>query len=329
MKNTHPLVRLMAAVTLFSASTIAFADTYEVSPLVETDWLAKHMEDVVVLDIRTDKKGFVSTPAYHHNKKTNEKILARVGGHIPGAQFILYENVRDKRVFDGKTIKYMIIESDKFENIMQTAGVNQDSHIVITTNAESEFDLTIASRVYWQIKYYGHHKVSILNGGTAQWITDGREISSTAHEVPVGDWNAEQELPAIFADSHQVMAAMQNAEIQIVDIRPLGQYLGTFKSSKVTAKGHIPTAKVLPVDLLSSRDMPVKFSSKEELLELANALGIDSQRPLITYCNSGHMASGGWFVFHELLGNKQARLYDGSMHQWTHEGRPVVTMRME
>lgn len=329
MKNTHSLVCMIAAVALFSINTVAFADTHEIPPLIETDWLAKHIEDVVVLDIRTDKKGFMSTPAYHQNKKNNERTLARVGGHIPGAQFILYKNVRDKRLFDGKTFKYMIIESDKFKNIMQTAGVNQDSHVVITTNAESVFDLTIASRMYWQIKYYGHNKVSILNGGTAQWISDGREISSTAHEIPVGDWKANQEIPSILADSHQVMAAVQNAEIQIVDIRPLGQYLGTFKSSKVSAKGHIPTAKVLPVDLLSNRDMPIKFSSKQELLELANALGIDSQQPLITYCNSGHMASGGWFVFHELLGNKLAKLYDGSMHQWTHEGRPVVTMRME
>jgi|GEM_PF-3162347 len=40
-------------------------------------------------------------------------------------------------------------------------------------------------------------------------------------------------------------------------------------------------------------------------------------------------ASGGWFIQHELLGNKNVKLYDGSMHEWTLEKRPVKEMVME
>ncbi len=112
-------------------------------------------------------------------------------------------------------------------------------------------------------------------------------------------------------------------------MRPLGQYLGSYKSGKAKAYGHIPTAKVFPVDLLSSRSTPVKFLSQDKLKELSTALSIDEQTAVITYCNSGHMASGAWFVFHELFGNSNTRLYDGSMHQWTHEMRPVVSMIIE
>lgn len=65
------------------------------------------------------------------------------------------------------------------------------------------------------------------------------------------------------------------------------------------------------------------------LQEIAKELEIDAGTNLITYCNSGQLASGSWFLFSELLGNKNVKLYDGSMHQWTAEKRPVTTRKME
>jgi thiosulfate/3-mercaptopyruvate sulfurtransferase len=62
---------------------------------------------------------------------------------------------------------------------------------------------------------------------------------------------------------------------------------------------------------------------------MAEQLGIDTTAAIITYCNSGQLASASWFVFSELLGNDKVKLYDGSMHQWSLEKRPVVRMRME
>ncbi len=306
-----------------------YADTDSSTPLVETAWLANQSDNIVVLDVRTSKKSFISNPGYSLNKKSGKQALSRVGGHIPGARLVLYKNVRGDRLIDGKTIKHMVVSGDKFETLMQQAGVNRDSHIVITTNAESGFDLTMASRMYWQVKYFGHDNVSILNGGTAQWLVEKRDFEISIEKHTPGNWKAHTERDALFASSDDVHKAADNTNIQIVDVRPLGQYLGTFKSGKAKSSGHIPTAKVFPVDLISSRNTPVKFSSVSELTELSNALGINPKEPLITYCNSGHMASGGWFVFHELLGNENVKLYDGSMHQWTHEGRAVISMKME
>ena len=298
-------------------------------PLVETAWLAQNLEHVEILDVRLDKKSFTATPIFKKYKDTGKQQLTRVGGHIPGAGLVLYKHVRDDQELNGITIKYMLPDKNSFEQLMQKAGMNQNSNIVIVTNAENDFDLTMASRVYWQIKYYGHENVSILNGGTAQWLIDGRDISSNRGTSSAGDWIAKKEFKELLVDSKDIVSAMENAESQIVDVRPFGQYLGTYKSSKVAAKGHIPTAKSYPIDLAASRGMPAKFTSLAELKEVTTALGVNTSGNVIVYCNSGHMASGGWFVLHELLGNKQAKLYDGSMHQWTAEKRPVVKMKLE
>ena len=57
-------------------------------------------------------------------------------------------------------------------------------------------------------------------------------------------------------------------------------------------------------------------------------MGISSQQPTIAYCNTGHLASGAWFVMSEMVGNPNTRLYDGSMHQWTLEKRPTVAVTL-
>jgi len=57
---------------------------------------------------------------------------------------------------------------------------------------------------------------------------------------------------------------------------------------------------------------------------LMSGQGIDPAAPAITYCNSGHLSSGPWFVLAEVLGNQRTRLYDGSLHEWTLEKRPLA-----
>ena len=45
---------------------------------------------------------------------------------------------------------------------------------------------------------------------------------------------------------------------------------------------------------------------------------------VVTYCNTGQLASTGWFVLSEVLGRQDVSMYDGSMSQWTQdESRPV------
>jgi thiosulfate/3-mercaptopyruvate sulfurtransferase len=65
------------------------------------------------------------------------------------------------------------------------------------------------------------------------------------------------------------------------------------------------------------------FAPKSALLRATSALGISQDRPVITYCNTGHMASVDWFVLHELLGFENVALFDGSMHSWAKQGLPT------
>lgn len=299
-------------------------------PLVDTDWLQKHASQVTILDVRADEKSFTGKPVYSKDKKTGKLTLVRVGGHIPGARLIDYKQIRDKRMIDGREVTRMVPAHDKFEKVMQSAGLGAKDSIVIVSEGENNGDMTMATRLYWTLKYYGHDKLAILNGGTAAWLLDGKPVTADAPKPSRGDWRATQERREMLATSEDVANAVKSRDAQLMDTREISQYLGTYyKKSYVYDKGHIPGAKNFPNELLTQQDTPAKFFPADQVRQLAQTLGINTEGKIITYCNSGHLASGSWFLMSEVLGNKNVRLYDGSMHQWTLEKRPTTSMQME
>jgi thiosulfate/3-mercaptopyruvate sulfurtransferase len=298
-------------------------------PLVETEWLAKHQKEVVVLDVRNDTGSFTKKPVFKRDSKTGGKKLAAVGGHIPGASLVNYKRVRAKRKIDGQLVTRQIPMRTDFEKLMQQSGVNRDSAIVIVSKGQDTSDLTMATRLYWSLKYYGHDNMGILNGGMAQWINDDRPIVINDHKPKRGNWQAGEKRRELLATTDDVATAMKSGSVQLVDNRPLSQYMGVWKKSYVYEKGHIPGAKLFSTELMSKPEMPAKFLPTGDLRALIQGMNIKEGAETITYCNSGHLASGGWFVMSELLGNKNTRLYDGSMHEWTLKKQPVSALKME
>lgn len=298
-------------------------------PLVDTAWLAKHHKQVVILDVRADVKSYTQAPVYAKDKKTGKQVLAKVGGHIPGAVLVNYKHVRANRKIGNMEVDYVIPTKSAFEKLVQDAGVNRDSTVIIATKGVNNLDMTMATRMYWQLKYYGDDKIAILNGGLAAWLKDGHKVVTSASKTKHGNWLATAERKELLATSQDVAKAVADKNVQLVDNRPLNQYLGVAKKPYVYNYGHIAGAKSYPNELFVAAGKPATFLTTPQLKELAKQMGVKSDAKTITYCNSGHLASGGWFIMHELLGNKHVKLYDGSMHEWTKEHHPVTAMKME
>ncbi len=298
-------------------------------PIVEADWLEQHLDQVAILDVREDIDSFTRKAVLVRKRFTGDLKIRVPGAHIPGAVLVDFLNIRTSREIDGRNVRRMIPEQKEFEQLMQSWGINREDAIVIVSLGVSGSDITMATRLYWQIKYYGHDNVAILNGGMAQWLLEQKPATIETQQPRPGNWLAGKVRDGISAGSEDVARAVDDKSVQLVDTRGLGLYLGAYKKSYVRKKGHIPGAKVFPNELLTSAEAPVVFAEPGDLQQMASELGIDAASDMITYCNSGQLASASWFVFSELLGNKNVRLYDGSMHQWALEKRPVTTMEME
>ena len=309
--------------TIFTSNGVLAAPTLP-GPIVETKWLATNQKNVTILSIRKDIKSFTLKPVYRKDKKSGKQKLIRVGGHIPGALLVNYKKIRVKRTVDGRTVTRLIPDKKTFEALMQKSGINKNTTLIIVSKGQHHGDITMATRLYWQLKYFGHKDVAILNGGTAQWILDGRPIVSNLNKIPAGNWVAGKTQDNILATSKTVAKAIKAGKTQLLDTRSPAFFYGTYAKSYVFAKGHIRGAHSFPNELMTEAKMPARFLSSKQYQALNKKLGISNTKQTITYCNSGHLASGSWFIMSEILGNKKAKLYDGSMHQWTLEKRPVI-----
>lgn len=281
-------------------------------PLVSVDWLDGHRSDVVVLDVRKDTASFTAA------------------GHIPGAVLVDWAMVRGKLTEGGVTYDRMLLDKASFEQLMQTLGVDNDSAVVIAHGGKSPQHFSFGSRLYWQLKYYGHDGVALLDGGTAKWQASGRPLSQTASAPRTGSYRVAAARDRILATTEDVEAALADGSAQLVDSRPLAFYLGLEKRDYVDAYGHIPGATSMPFSLLTSAKGPGVLRSEKDLRHALAVLGLDPDKPVITYCNSGFVSAATWIALHEVLGNENVRLYDGSLHAWTKEPtRPMVATRVD
>ena len=294
-------------------------------PVVSSEWLAANQSAVQILEVRSNMDSFKSEPEFQVDKKTGKKNLVDVGGHIQNASILDFKNIRVERTIDGKKIKYLIPEKIDFQKMIQATGLNSDKPIVLVPIGMSIGDIDEALRAYWQFKVYGEDNIAVLDGGMAGWLIEGRPYTTKIEAKSNGNWVATAERSELVAGSEEVAAASKNGGATLLDTRQPAQFYGLSKRAYVGEYGHIAGAKDFAPELMVK---PIKgalyFWDKNTYMALFKDKGIDSQSPTISYCNSGHLAAGGWFLMSELVGNKSTKLYDGSLYLWTMEGRPVV-----
>lgn len=294
-------------------------------PVVDAQWLKDHQVQVVLIDVRNDLESWTKAPEYEKDDKTGKTTLIATGGHIAGALPLLFKSIRVDRTVEGKKIEKLLPDRAYVETLMQATGVLMGKPIVITAPGESPDEIEAAARVYWTLKVYGANDVALLDGGNAAWIQAGFPVSTDRTEPMRGDWEAGEERKDLLANMADVEQAIKD-KVQLVDARPLPQYLGvSFKKPSVMAGGHLQGALNVPTDVrLRSTGVAQVFLKPEEYQAILKAQGVQEQKPTVTYCNTGHMAAGMWFIQSEILGTKGVRLYDGSMHEWTTLGKPLV-----
>ena len=195
-------------------------------------------------------------------------------------------------------------------------GIKADTPVVVYDDVRSNN----AARIWWILRYWGVRDVRLLNGGWPGWLAAGFKRSIDAAEVKAVDPGLAVQTKRL-ATKADVLAALKDKKLQIVDARSQGEHCGT----KALAKrgGSIPGAAHLEwSDLLDARTQ--RFKPPEELRRLFKEAGIDPQRPTATYCQSGGRAAVMAFAL-ELMGGKDVRNYYRSWAEWGNaEDTPVA-----
>lgn len=290
----RPVVAGLAALLLTACASPRVAE--EVQPLVDAAWLNDNLDAVVVLDIR---RGGGAGAAYED-------------GHIPGAIHSGYGVDPWRVVRDG--VPGMLPPVADLERLIGGLGISNGDHVVIVPAGASAAEFGTATRVYWEFKVLGHEKVSILNGGYGAWVDAGYPVETDTHELAPTTYEANYQ-PRLVASKEDVIAARE-AGTPLIDARSVDYYLGAAKSRVAARYGTIEGAKNVPQDRLTVNDGGT-FVDAATAASLWDEAGVPTTGEQITFCNTGHLASLAWFAAYELLGNKDARLYDGSLAEWS------------
>lgn len=271
--------------------------------LVSTEWLQKNLDNknIVVLDIRKDK-----------DKK-----------YIPNAQlwdsYYRVERKLNHYEKDGSEkikIKKLVPTKEQFEKAMSDFGVKNDSIVILTAMFDTTKSMTLATRAYWTLKYFGHKDVAILDGGNVKWIAENRKTIDKPVEPQSSNYKVQGINDDIRATTKQVHNAISDDNTVIVDGRTKDYYSGKKMKDYVYQEGHIKSAINIPHPLIMD-NKDNTFKSANEYKKIFKEHGLPMDKTSIYYCDSGHISTGHWFIMHEILGNKKAKQYDGSVHEWT------------
>ena len=262
------------------------------APLVSVEWLRPRVcrPPVVVLDLRRSPRNFEAE-------------------HIPCAVHSDYYN-------DGwRTANNMIPPAARLEALIGGLGIGNDSHVVIATAAVDEFSAAEAARVYAIFRWLGHDSVSILEGGVTEWMADWRNDAEAGPSAPSPARFRAAPRGDVVAGRAAVEAAAA-AGAPLVDMRPNDHFLGINRSPALARPGTIPGAINLPMSWIVVNES-LRFRTPAQLRRLWRAAGAPPRGAQILFCNSGLESAVGWFAAAVLLGNAGARLYDGSLAEWS------------
>ena len=290
---------------IFAAAFLAsalFAVDLPKTHVVEPDWLAKHAKEVVIVD--------TSSPLFYKR------------GHVPGAV-----NIPKKFFFMGKdgTIGHLLDTPEQVKEIFQKAGINNDSTVVFTAHVRKDKKYTDMTRAAWTAYVYGIKNVAILDGGIENWTATGHALEKGKNTPPRGNFTPKRFDKSAVAGLVDVEAALVNKDVQFVDAREKKHYIGADKDKRLKKHGHIPGAMKVSAYMFAKKDGKVfKLISPDAAKALFEKAGVDVNKPVYVYCNTGHLASGTWFVGKFLVGIKNIANYDGSMFEYTRTDLPVA-----
>lgn len=261
--------------------------------LVSTEWLAANLNgaDLVVLDASWHLPAANRDPRQDHEAR-----------HIPGARFFDIEALSDH---DAAT-SHMLPSADMFAAGMEALGVGSNDRIVIYDDSA----LHTSARAWFMLKHFGADQVAILDGGLARWVAEGRPVTAEPPRERQARFHA-------VARPHEVVTKadlLRGTGDPVIDARSAARFAGHEPEPRPGLEaGHIPGARNLPFSALYQEDG--RFRPPHELRAAFAGAGVDPERPFVATCGSGVTANSLIFAA-RLLGNRDARLYDGSWAEW-------------
>lgn len=253
--------------------------------VVDPDWLEMHIGDpgLRIIDARS---------SYDYNK-----------GHVRNAVNVeLFDIVRS---WGG--LPAMCIPQDKFEHLMSSKGVDNDTTVVAYDN----FGGLFSARLLWTMEHFGHRNIKVFDGSIKTYLDSGGTFTQDIPEIRTTRYRADHNEDNLATKEH-ILSHLKDDNVRFLDVRRGGEYSGKVAFGK--RGGHIPGA--VHIHWLEAIDPgTARFKRFDELRTMYQGRGLTPDKEIITYCWMGLRASHGYMML-RLLGYPKVRTYDSSFSEW-------------
>ena len=274
--------------------------------LVSSEWLNSNLSKVKIFD--------ASWHMPNSNRNGHKEYLSK---HIPGAMFWDLDIHSDK----DSPFPHMLPNSDYWTQMLWSFGIENDDHIVVY-----DFSAIHSScRLWISLKYFGHQKVSVLDGGMEKWLKENRPTSNKINKNigkfsyidkinKKNKYKVSENLNWV-KKKEQIDENIKNYSFILVDARSHERFEGKIEEPRPgLIKGCIPGSKNIPYQkCINSETNTLK--TKSELVKIFEENDVDYNKPLVFSCGSGVSACVLSLAYFLITG-KNAVIYDGSFAEW-------------
>jgi thiosulfate/3-mercaptopyruvate sulfurtransferase len=259
--------------------------------LVDTDWLRARLaagDDLRLLDL--------SPPAVYR------------AGHIPGAAHAWWQDTID-RFYPV----YGVVIAERQDpgaraRLLAALGIADDTIVVTYDDTGNRY----AARLVWGLRFFGHARAAVLDGGLAAWRGADNPISRAGSQPPRVVPAPVSLQPGFVIGTRELSDRLNDPSLVLLDVRTPEELADDLNGTIRT--GRIPGAVPLPWTA-TLRDEAGRLKSPEELAALFRASGATPDKEIVVHARFGVEASHTWLVL-KLLGYPNVRVYDQGWAEW-------------
>jgi thiosulfate/3-mercaptopyruvate sulfurtransferase len=274
--------------------------------LISVEELASHLDDAnwIVCDCRHDLTD------YGHGRR------AYFQSHVPGARFLhLDEDLSGPKT--GVNGRHPLPHPRTFALRLGALGIDNASQVVAYDASGGYY----AARLWWMLRWVGHSRVAVLDGGWEAWTRSGLPVTAelpalrpTAYTLRVQS--------GLSVDSGFVASHLDDPATAVLDARSADRFRGENETLDPVG-GHIPGAvnRFFKLNLEQDGRFKAPHALRQEFTQV-----LDGREPGSTV----HQCGSGVTACHNLLAMEHAgltgsRLYPGSWSEWVSDrSRPVT-----
>jgi thiosulfate/3-mercaptopyruvate sulfurtransferase len=225
--------------------------------------------------------------------------------HIPGSYYLDLNQDLSSRV-QKRGGRHPLPNIEEFADKLSSMGVNFGQTFVI---AYDDSRLAFASRLWWLLRYFGHDKVAVLDGGFSGWLASDYPVTDMLPALRNGKFTPQLQTHMI-VDRETVKNSQDSSQTALIDSRENDRYQG-IKEPIDKIAGHIKGAINYPWKEVTDANgyiLPQQQQNKRWSQ-------LENNQEIIVYCGSGVTACVNLLSL-ELAGIHKGKLYPGSWSDW-------------